>query len=299
MRMDWGLARDYAARDVQPEDETVTEAEWLAATDFLAMLIHLRGELTPEESEQKSGLHSSAGVLVPGPAQRTAPGRLRAFAATCLPRWLELPLDSDSETVIDAYARFLNGTGTHDAFYAACLALQEPSPDAPRLRLHSLCALWDDTPYGVGQMTWNLETTYACHVARDEIAELEKNATEDERFAWGFCGYYDSPVWKQTVTAFLQTLAPLLRETVGNPFRPVVTLGRQTITAVALARNIYDSGDFDHLPLLADALEDAGCTDAELLGDLRSPGPHVRGCWAVDLILSKDRYANKALRDRR
>jgi hypothetical protein len=264
----------------------MTEAEWLACTDFPAMLIHLRGELTPEVSEQESGLHSSAGILVPGPAQRTAPGRLRAFAATCLPRWRQLPLDSSSGTVIDAYARFLNGTGTHDAFYAACLALQEPPPDAPRPWLDSLCAFWDDTPYGVGQMTWNLETTYACHVARDEIAELEKNATEDERFAWGFFGYDDSPLWKQTVTAFLQTLAPLLRETVGNPFRPAaVTPGRRTIAAVALARHIYDSGDFDCLPVLADALEDAGCTDAELLGHLRGPGPHVRGCWAVDLLL--------------
>jgi hypothetical protein len=134
-------------------------------------------------------------------------------------------------------------------------------------------------------MTWNLETTYACHVARDEIAELEKNATEDDRFAWGFCGYDDSPLWKQTVTAFLQTLPPVLRETVGNPFRHVaVTPGRRMITAVAVARHIYDSGDFDRLSLLADALEDAGCTDAELLGHLRSPGPHVRGCWDAELF---------------
>jgi hypothetical protein len=42
------------------------------------------------------------------------------------------------------------------------------------------------------------------------------------------------------------------------------------------------------LSLLADALEDAGCTHAELLGHLRSPGPHVRGCWAVDLVLGKE-----------
>jgi hypothetical protein len=40
-------------------------------------------------------------------------------------------------------------------------------------------------------------------------------------------------------------------------------------------------------PLLADALEDAGCTDAELLVHLRSPGPHVRGCWGLDLVLGK------------
>jgi hypothetical protein len=42
------------------------------------------------------------------------------------------------------------------------------------------------------------------------------------------------------------------------------------------------------LTVLADALEDAGCTDADLLGHLRSPGPHVRGCWAVDLVLGKE-----------
>jgi hypothetical protein len=54
-----------------------------------------------------------------------------------------------------------------------------------------------------------------------------------------------------------------------------------------LATAIYAGRTFDELPVLADALEDAGCTDAELLGHLRSPGPHVRGCWAVDLVLGK------------
>jgi hypothetical protein len=269
--------------------QQMTEAEWLGCTDFPAMLIHLRGELTPEESEQKVGLHSSAGILVPGPAQRTTPGRLRAFAATCLPRWRELPLDPSSGTVIDAYAGFLNGTGTHDAFSAACLALQERPPDAPRPWLHSLCAFWDDTPYGVGQMTWNLQTTYACHVARDEIAELERNATEDDRFAWGFFGYDDSPLWKQTVTAFLRTLPPLLRETVGNPFRPVaVSPGWRTMSAVALARHIDEVGDFSTMPVLADALEDAGCDNDDILAHCRQPGVHVPGCWVVDLVLRKE-----------
>jgi hypothetical protein len=51
------------------------------------------------------------------------------------------------------------------------------------------------------------------------------------------------------------------------------------------------SGELDkgRLPILADALEDAGCTNADILDHLRGPGPHVRGCWPVDLILSKDR----------
>jgi hypothetical protein len=51
-----------------------------------------------------------------------------------------------------------------------------------------------------------------------------------------------------------------------------------------IAGGIYQDRTFELLPKLADALEDAGCTDAELLGHLRSPGPHVRGCWAVDLV---------------
>jgi hypothetical protein len=55
-----------------------------------------------------------------------------------------------------------------------------------------------------------------------------------------------------------------------------------------LATSIYVSHAFDRIPLLADALEDAGCTDAELLGHLRGPGPHVRGCWAVDVVLGKE-----------
>jgi hypothetical protein len=58
-------------------------------------------------------------------------------------------------------------------------------------------------------------------------------------------------------------------------------------TMQRLAQGIYDLRVFDRLPLLADALEDAGCTDADLLGHLRGPGPHVRGCWALDLILAK------------
>jgi hypothetical protein len=52
-----------------------------------------------------------------------------------------------------------------------------------------------------------------------------------------------------------------------------------------LAQRIYQDQAFADLPILADALEDAGCTDRELFDHLRGPGPHVRGCWALDLIL--------------
>jgi hypothetical protein len=54
-----------------------------------------------------------------------------------------------------------------------------------------------------------------------------------------------------------------------------------------IAEAAYDDRAFDRLLVLADALEAAGCGDAEVLGHLRGPGPHVRGCWAVDLLLGK------------
>jgi hypothetical protein len=54
-----------------------------------------------------------------------------------------------------------------------------------------------------------------------------------------------------------------------------------------LAGSIYEDRGFDRLPILADALEEAGCTEAELLAHLRGRGPHVRGCWVLDLLLGK------------
>ena len=80
----------------------------------------------------------------------------------------------------------------------------------------------------------------------------------------------------------------VLREVLGNPFRPVVPDERWlTATARGLARAAYDLAAFEKLPVLADALEDAGCDSGELLAHLRADGPHYRGCWAVDLVLGK------------
>jgi hypothetical protein len=51
---------------------------------------------------------------------------------------------------------------------------------------------------------------------------------------------------------------------------------------------MYESRDFGAMPILADALQDAGCEDAAILGHCRGAGPHVRGCWVVDLVLGKE-----------
>jgi hypothetical protein len=87
----------------------------------------------------------------------------------------------------------------------------------------------------------------------------------------------------------------LLRDIFGNPFHPVpIELACRTPSIVALAQAAYGNRisparTFDpaRLAMLADALEEAGCHDAYLLGHCRGPGPHVRGCWVVDIILGK------------
>jgi hypothetical protein len=84
-----------------------------------------------------------------------------------------------------------------------------------------------------------------------------------------------------------------LRDLFGNPFRPAPALDPAWLawnggTVRKMSQLIYDDRAYDRLPVLADALEDAGRADAELLVHLRGPGPHVRGCWAVDLILGKE-----------
>jgi hypothetical protein len=91
----------------------------------------------------------------------------------------------------------------------------------------------------------------------------------------------------------------LLRDLFGPlPFRPVTIepawLAWHGGAVKRLAEAVYEerelpSGHLDavRLTVLADMLEEAGCHDAELLGHLRGPGPHVRGCWAVDLLVGK------------
>jgi hypothetical protein len=81
----------------------------------------------------------------------------------------------------------------------------------------------------------------------------------------------------------------LLREIFGNPFRPPICDPAWRAwnggAVPRLARSLYDEGRFAELPVLADALEEAGCADGGLLGHCRRTGGHVRGCWALDLLL--------------
>ena len=79
-----------------------------------------------------------------------------------------------------------------------------------------------------------------------------------------------------------------LRDIFGNPFRLVaIEPAWLTETVVGIARGIYEDRAFERMPILADALQDAGCEHPDILTHCREPGVHVRGCWVVDLVLGK------------
>lgn len=94
--------------------------------------------------------------------------------------------------------------------------------------------------------------------------------------------------WKQAYSRRSREVIRLVHCIFENPFRPVAFHAAwRTSTVLALAAQMYETRDFAQMPILADALHDAGCEDAAVLDHCRGESPHVRGCWVVDLILGK------------
>jgi hypothetical protein len=129
-------------------------------------------------------------------------------------------------------------------------------------------------------------------------AAVKVLASQAGNFAWAGLGYSygealpEYPVYQRR----RRREADAVRCLFGNPFRPV-TLDPAWLTpdVVKLAQAAYEertlpAGTLEpaRLLLLADALEDAGCTNSDILGHRRSERPHVRGCWAVDRVLGKE-----------
>jgi hypothetical protein len=107
------------------------------------------------------------------------------------------------------------------------------------------------------------------------------------------CANPDHP-WHQIVRTLPQEIGSrlerdhvaLARCVLGNPFRPLTfDPAWRTDTARAMARQMYDAREFSAMPILADALQDAGCDDEAVLSHCRVPGPHVRGCCVVGCVL--------------
>jgi len=188
--------------------------------------------------------------------------KMRLFACACCRRiWgvLEHPLGREAVEVAECYAdRKETKNELSAASYAAALAGADYGSINGLAVLAALSASADE------DRALDAAGIAAC-VAPDD---------DDERIAQ--CG--------------------LFRDIAGNPFRPVsLDPAWRTPTVRALAEAAYDDRilpagtlDPDRLAVLADALEEAGCDNADILSHLRGPGPHVRGCWVVDLLLGKE-----------
>jgi hypothetical protein len=131
-----------------------------------------------------------------------------------------------------------------------------------------------------------------CADVRDALEGCRQVAGHDERLAQAalcrcvlgdpFADLIPDP----TPTGLGANIDDLLR-THWAPFRPAFSPWL-TGTVLSLAAQVYESRDFSAMPILADALQDAGCDSADVLDHCRGPGPHARGCWVVDLVLGKE-----------
>jgi hypothetical protein len=190
--------------------------------------------------------------------------KLRLFAVACCRRIWHLLPDERTRAAVEVEEQYADGTATEGELEAAANAAVAAASEIgwPDLAVWPTFPDQEETGYlweGIGQVVGN--TTMA---------------------AGG-----DAECKPQCI---------LLRDLLGNPFRSFV-LDRIWLTpdVVRLARTAYEERvpptmtlDADRLAVLADALEEAGCTDAVILAHLREPNPHVRGCWAIDLLLGKE-----------
>jgi hypothetical protein len=233
------------------EETPVTEAEWIAATDPEPMLKFLKG--------------------------RVSDRKLRLFACACCRGIWELLDEERFRQLVEAseqYAdRLIRRKDLVERRIAALGLASNDACDAVVSAARAQCsARW------VALLC--LYATTGRNAPPGQLVVPRRSDIPDA-----------SP---ETMDAWMRASAgqaAVLREVFGLlPLRPAN--GRNSRTdwdgrVGHLARAVYDARAFDRLPILADALEDAGCTNAELLGHLRSPGPHVRGCSAVDLVLGK------------
>jgi hypothetical protein len=194
----------------------------------------------------------------------TSERKLRLFAVDCFRNVIRLlpdPRQHQAITTLDELAEGIAGpTARRQASVLSRRAFAEfPS----RAGLHSPVPV--DDPHFVGLMLYReLVSSSLAHHAMHAPAGMADGADERVR----------------------QIL--VFRDIFGNPFRPVIFLpGWRTSTVLALAKQMYESRDFSAMPILADALMDAGCTDEAILTHCRGPGPHVRGSHIVDACLSK------------
>jgi hypothetical protein len=242
----------------------MTEAEWLSCTKPERMLHHLYGKVSDR--------------------------KVRLFACACLRRVARFLDHPQSRQALEVAELFADGEAD-DARRRVTLAAAKTAARWPRRR-----PFWD-----AGDMTRDaagaardvlqarIQGSVVIEALRRITIAAGAEAFESASAAEGWEGVYQKAERLRAAVPPVQ--CDLLRDVFGNPFRPAEVspawLEWNGGTVRSVARAIYDERAFGRLPVLADALEEAGCTDADLLAHCRSGGPHARGCWVVDALLGK------------
>jgi hypothetical protein len=213
--------------------------------------------------------------------------KFRLLACACCRRVLHQLTDSRSRHAIEISELFADGQASQEQLTAAHAALERWEETPEGRQMHIICDIsWTATrditadSRDAAWDAWDLARAADWNVAM-ELADRASPPEVDEETFLTIHAQYREPH------------AALLRDIFGNPFRPRPSVKPAWLTwkggiICKLAQAIYDERAFDRMPILADALEDAGCDNADILAHCRSEGPHVRGCWVVDLLLGKE-----------
>jgi len=243
----------------------MTERQWLRTTCRLDNLIeHLQEHCSPSLRKQELlcvVYCRRIWRLITDERSRTGVEEVEALADNTHRRLGALNLRLPGDAAFEASRG--NGTNWHAATAVECLVDE---------------SYHDNEPYEIDMI--------ADHVLAAIWADMVGDPNLPDREFRAVC---DPGAGKRTPAILAREMAVqghLLRDVFGNPFRPVsADPSWLTSTVVDLAQGIYQERAFDRMPILADALMDAGCNNEEVLHHCRSEDPHVRGCWLIDSLL--------------
>jgi hypothetical protein len=244
----------------------MTDVEWSSEPDPRKLLQFLRGATGPPDTRDDP--QTSCVYL---PLERYNPRTMRLYAVACCRALPINVFDERSTAILTAAERFADARTNSDrsGIRAARRSLNELGRESAVYRDGWHCG------YSNPSVSLLAET---CR--RDVLRGLIP--LTDRRLA----------LWNRSPHpgGGARCYAELLRDIVGSPFRPVSVEPRWlTSSVLALARAMYESRDFAAMPILGDALEEAGCDSPEILAHCRG-GPHTRGCWAVDLVFATEQH---------
>jgi hypothetical protein len=236
------------------EGSTVTEADWLVCTDPIPMLEFL--------------------------GERASSRKLRLFAFAC--DGSALRYGPGGNFADDAVDRFVSGAGNKKEVRGLLVSQRriEGRYHSHQMAKYALSGILRDDARIAAKEAAHFASGYIYFLTIEQLQSHTAHPSEAD------ASLVAAAVSARAAETVKQ--AQFLRDIFGNPFRPVVVSPSCSMPAVvALAQAIYDDGAFDRLPSLADAFERVGCSDAAVIDHCRQPGPHLRGCWVLDLILSK------------